>query len=315
MGKNKYPIDEELKKLERIKLFPNIYVYPFVNLFMGLNTCRSDEKVAVRKCLIPGYKGHMISALVIEPRTCQSKMPCIIFFHGGGLMLKAAKAHYQFAKWYAEKAKCKVVFPDYRLIPKYRFPYAVEDCCSAYSWVINNADGLGVDKDKVILAGDSAGANLAAAVTLMARDRSVTSPLGVLMAYPVLDRRMNTDSMRKFTDTPVFDAKLARIFWDAYLTDMKPEHIEYASPMEAKTLEGFPETYIEVAEFDCLHDDGVAFAKRLETDGIKVELHEVDKACHGFEVALESELVKESLLRRINWINKLIGNYNAEFLV
>ena len=308
MGKNRYPIDIELKKLEKIKLFPNIYVYPFVNLFMGLNTCRSDEKVAVRKCSVPGYKGQILSTLVIEPRNCLSKVPCIIFFHGGGLMLKAAKSHYQFAKWYAEKAKCKVVFPDYRLIPKYRFPYAVEDCYGVYDWVINSADELGVDKNKVILTGDSAGANLAAAVTLMARDRAVTSPLGVLMSYPVLDRRMNTESMRKFTDTPVFDANLARIFWGAYLADTQPEHIEYASPMEAETLEGFPETYIEVAEFDCLHDDGIAFAERLKTEGTKIELHELNNSCHGFEVALESNLVKESLLRRINWISKLIDD-------
>lgn len=306
--KNKYLIDEELKKLERIKLFPNIHVYPFVNLFMGLKRCRTDEKVTVRKICVPGYQEHIIKTLVIEPGQCPAKLPCIIFFHGGGLLLKADKSHYQLAKWYAEKANCKVIFPDYRLMPKYRFPYAVEDCYGVYDWVINNAEELGIAKDKVILTGDSAGAYLAAAVTVMARDRSVVSPVGVLMAYPVLDRRMNTESMRKYTDTPVFDANLARIFWDSYLPDTEPEHIEYASPMESETLKGFPETYIEVAEFDCLHDDGIAFANRLEAEGIKVELHEVKKACHGFEVAFGSNLVRKSLLRRLKWINSLTDN-------
>ena len=306
--KNKYLIDEELHKLERIKLFPNIYIYPFVNIFMGLYRFRTDEKASVRKTFIHGFQGYKISTLVIEPRQCSAKSPCIIFFHGGGLLLKADKSHYQLAKWYAEKVNCKVVFPDYRLMPKYRFPYAVEDCYSVYDWVIDNADELGIDKKRVILTGDSAGGNLAAAVTLMARERSAALPVGVLMAYPVLDRRMNTESMRKFTDTPVFDANLARIFWDSYLRDSKTEHIEYASPMESETLKGFPETYIEVAEFDCLHDDGIAFANRLEAEGIKVELHEVRKACHGFEVAFESNLVKESLSRRLKWINTLSDN-------
>lgn len=308
MGRNRYPLDNELKKLEGLRLFPNIYVYPFVNIFMGMNGCRADEKISVRKCSVPGYKGQEIPTLVIEPKHRKDKLPCIIFLHGGGIMLKAAKAHYQIAKWYAEKADCRVIFPDYRLMPKYRFPYATEDCYAVYDWVTGNADALCIDKNRIILAGDSAGGLLSAALTLMLRDRDNASPAGVLMSYPAFDRRMNTESMKKYTDTPVFDSVLAKIFWDSYLNGSIPEHIEYASPMEAETLEGFPETYIEVAEFDCLHDEGVAFAERLKNEGVKVELHEVEGSCHGYEIALESSLVRRSVSRRIEWIKKITGN-------
>ena len=244
---------------------------------------------------------------MIEPRDVEEKLPCIVFYHGGGLILKAAEPHYQFAKWYAEKVKCRVVLPDYRLMPKYRFPYALEDCYSTYKWVIDSEAELNIDKNRIIVTGDSAGGNFAAAVTLMARDRKQIMPKGVLMAYPALDRRMDTESMRKYTDTPVLNAGLAKMYWEEMLKGGLPEKVEYASPMEAKSLANFPDTYIEVAEFDSLHDDGVSFADRLKTEGIPVELHEVKGACHGYEVALNSKIVRDALDRRIKWIGELRG--------
>ncbi|WP_044932591.1 alpha/beta hydrolase [Butyrivibrio sp. AC2005] len=305
--KAKYPLDKELKFLARTHLFPNIHVYPFVNIFMGMIPCGSDENVSVRRHIISGYAGYNLPALVIEPKNTDEKLPCIMFFHGGGLILKAAGAHYQFAKWYAEKVNCKVIMPDYRLMPKYRFPYAVEDCYSAYEWAILNSAELGIDEHRIIVTGDSAGGNIAAAVVFMARDRDQILPAGVLMVYPALDRRMNTESMRKYTDTPVLDAGLAKMYWDEMLIKGLPQPIEYASPMEAGSFAGFPATYIEVAEFDALHDDGISFAKKLEAEGISVEVHEIKGTCHGFEVALKSSMVRDSLDRRVAWIRKLFS--------
>ena len=145
----KYPLAKELEFLEHMSLIPNIYIYPFINIFVGMIPCKSDDKVTVTKIKTPGYEGHNLSTLVIEPKDCSDKLPCIVFYHGGGIILKAMKAHYQFAKWYAENAKCKVIFPDYRLMPKYRFPYAAEDCYSTYKWVLDNADKLNIDKNKI----------------------------------------------------------------------------------------------------------------------------------------------------------------------
>ncbi|MCR4635247.1 MAG: alpha/beta hydrolase [Butyrivibrio sp.] len=314
MTKNKYALDQELRFLSNTHLFPNIYVYPFVNIFMGMISCKSDDKVIVRKDVIEGYEGYRLPILVIEPRDSQEILPCIVFFHGGGLILKVAKAHYQFAKWYAEKARCKVIMPDYRLMPSFRFPYAVEDCYKTYVWAIDNAKKLRIDINKLILTGDSAGGNIAAAVVLMAHDRKKILPSGLLMVYPALDRRMDTESMRKYTDTPVLDAGLAKMYYDEMLQDNKlnkkiPEHIEYASPMEAESVAFFPDTYIEVARFDALHDDGILFAKRLEAVGVRTKLYEVEGSCHGYEVALKSKLVKECLERRIDWIKNIIVSF------
>jgi len=302
----KYEIDRELRKIARLKVPSNISLYPILNVAMKLFACTSDDKAAVSKYVTPGYERGKLSALVIEPRKRNGILPCIVFFHGGGLLLRAAKSHYQIAKWYAEMANCKVVFADYRLLPKNKYPVPVEDCYCTYKWVLDHADMLEIDKDKIIVAGDSAGGNLAAAVTLMLWDRMRISPLGAMLIYPLTDRRMITESMKRFTDTPVWNAKLTEMFWKAYLGNQEPAQIQYASPIEAESLEHFPNTYIEVAEFDSLRDEGIAFAERLRSEGVSTELHEVKGACHGFEVALKSRIAEESMQRRICWLRSVL---------
>ncbi len=301
----KYEIDSELTKLAKQKAPSNIYLYPIVNMVMKLSACTSDDRVTVKKYITPGYENGKLSTFVIEPRNRSDILPCIVFYHGGGFLLKASRAHYQIAKWYAEMVNCKVVFTDYRLLPRNKYPVSVEDCYCTYIWALNHADMLGIDTDKIIVAGDSAGGNLAAAVTLMLWDRVQISPVGAMLIYPVLDRRMATESMKKFRDTPVWDAKLTKMFWKAYLGDQEPEQISYASPIEAESLEHFPNVYMEVAEFDCLRDEGIAFTERLRSEGVFTEFHEVKGACHGYETALESRIVEESIQRRIRWIQSL----------
>ena len=305
MKKSKYQLDKDLKFLENQALFPCIYVYPLVNLFIGMNSCTSDETVSVKKYKTNGHDGKKITTYIIEPRNSDEsgdKLPCIVFYHGGGIMLKAVKNHYQFAKWYAQMARRKVIMPDYRLMPKHRFPVATMDCYRTYEWVLENADKLGIDKNKIILTGDSAGATLLGEVFFMLRDNGLTLPIGALMVYPALDRRMNTQSMQKYVDTPVLNSKTAKMYWDEYLKNANPEKLEYASPLEAESFEGFPRTYIEVAEFDSLHDDGVLLADKLKEEGIPVDFYEIKDACHGYEVALNSRIVREALERRISWI-------------
>lgn len=238
----KYKIDSDLSKIARQKAPSNIYLYPIVNMVMKLFTCTSDDKVVVNKYVTPGYENEKLTTFVIEPQKCSGTLPGIIFYQGEGFLLKASKAHYQIAKWYAEMAKCKVVFTDY---------------CQK--------------------------------------------------KYPVTDRRMITESMKKFTDTPVWDAKRTAMFWKAYLGNQESGQIQYASPIEAESLEHFPNVYIEVAEFDCLRDEGIAFAERLRSEGVFAELHEVKGACHGFETALESRIVEKAMQRRIQWIQSVLN--------
>lgn len=301
----KYQLDEELRFLEKMKMPANIKLLPAVNFAMNIFQCKPDENVDVKRYKIPGYQGAELPVLVIEPRQTKQKLPGLVYFHGGGFVLKASGAHYQLAKEYAAKLPCRVTCADYRLAPKFPFPVPAEDCFCAYQWVQEHTGKLQLISDRIMVAGDSAGGNLAAAVTLMARDRGIRMPDGVMLIYPVVDRRMDTASMKKYTDTPVWDARLSGMMWDAYLGRQKPERAEYASPLEAPSLQGFPPTYMEVAEFDVLHDEGVMFYDRLRNSEVEAELYEIKGTCHGFEVAVKSSIMRKCMDRRLVWMNSL----------
>ncbi len=302
----KYEIDHELKKITRLKIPENLKIFPIMNFFVSLSRCRSDRKVSVSSYKTPGYHNAALKTLVIEPNNSEGKLPCIVFFHGGGFMLKASFAHYKLAKMYAEELPCKVVLTDYRLSPKFQFPVPAEDCFQTYQWVLDHTAMLNIDPDKIMIAGDSAGGNLALAVTLMARDRGTRIPDAQLLIYPATDRRMITESMKKYVDTPVWNANLTKIIWRAYLGDQHPEKIEYASPIEAESFEGFPPTYIEVAQYDALHDEGVCLYNRLQEQNIACELHEIMGTCHGFETALQSNMLRDCMNNRIAWLKNTV---------
>lgn len=300
----KYPLDKDLRLIARLKVPANVKLAAAMSKATKVFKCKTDDKVNVMEHLIDGYGGEKIKTYVIEPKEFDGDLPCLVFFHGGGFVMGASGGHYKLAKEYAEKVPCKVVYPDYRLAPQHQFPVPIEDCYCTYKWALDNADVLGTDTSAVYIGGDSAGGCLAAAVVLMARDRGLQLPQKSLFIYPVTDRRMITESMREFTDTPVWDARLSKMMWEAYLGGREPARPEYASPAEAYTLEGFPQTYMEVAEFDCLRDEGVMFANRLKIAGIPVELHKIKGACHGYETAANSRITRACMRNRIEWMRK-----------
>lgn len=301
----KYQLVSELNGIKKWKIPATTKLLPMMNFFMKIFTCKSDTQVNVKKYEISGYQNGKISVHVIEPKQIKEKLPCMILYHGGGFMLKASDTHYQLAKDYAAQWSCKVVYADYRLAPKHPYPVPVEDCFSTYRWAIEHSDMLGIIPEKIVICGDSAGGNLAAAVTFMARDRGLQMPKGAMLIYPVTDRRMQTETMKNYVDTPVWDARLSRMMWSAYLGNTVPEPIEYASPIEAVTLAGFPETYVEVAEYDCLRDEGILFCERLKQEGIPTAFHEIKNACHGYERAIYSSLMSSCMEMRGKWINNI----------
>ena len=301
----KYEIDEELSALSKRRPIVIRPLLPALQKLMDNFQCEDDEHVSVEKGMISGFQGEKIRLHIIKPRETEEILPCMVYFHGGGFALKASPHHYHFAKKCAMEVPCKVIMVDYRLTPEYQFPIATEDCYAAYKWAVTYAEQLKIDPDRVVVAGDSAGGNLATVTALMARDRGIAVPCMQMMIYPVTDRRMNTESMEAFDDTPMWNAKANKAMWECYLGEQEPEHIEYASPMEAERLEGLPKTYMEVAELDCLRDEGIAYAKRLEEAGIPVEFYEVKGAIHGYDNAEESSIVEEYYGKRIEALKNL----------
>lgn len=261
-----------------------------------------DDEVEVKTEKIRVFRDGEINVYVMSPRNCPGISPCIVYFHGGGFVYGAASNHYYFCKDYALGANCKIIFVDYRLAPKYQFPIPAEDCYAAYLWTVENSDRLNIDKNKIAIAGDSAGGNLTAAVALMARDRNAPKPIFQMMIYPVTDRRMVTESMKNFVDTPMWNGRLSVKMWEGYLGNGKHDHIEYASPMEAESCKGLPDAYMETAEFDCLRDEGMAYGEKLKNDGVNVHFYHTFGTMHAFDSVRNAPTTEAAIKERIEYI-------------
>ena len=309
MGRTKYPIHPDFKKYEHFNPPLNKVVLPFMQKIIGhlFKMEKSTEQVDAKRLSIPIENGQVIEPLLYTPIGISDHAPCLIYYHGGGFVLPAAPHHYLLAKAYAIRGNCKVLFVNYRLAPKHPFPAAPEDCYTAYSWLCANAKDLAIDSTRILLAGDSAGGQLATVVCLMARDRGHSMPCGQKMIYPVTGRKMETESMKFFTDTPLCNSKDIEKYDAYYIKEPLYENHDYASPIHAECLKKLPEAYIETAEFDCLRDEGILYAERLIASGVPVELNNTLGTIHGFDIALESEIVRECVNQRVAFIKKIFN--------
>ncbi|WP_243136746.1 alpha/beta hydrolase [Acetobacterium paludosum] len=296
-----YNIHSDFKKYQNMKTPLVPILLPLMNgvIEKSFNNRKSDQGVREIRRRIPGYHDEPIELRIYEPEAVEGELPCLIYLHGGAFVLKSAAFHKHLVCQYALRTPCKVVFVDYRLAPKQPFPVGVEDCFAALKWIDQNAAGIGIDPNKIAIGGDSAGGALAAAVCLMARDRIAPKICFQMLIYPVTDARQMTESVKEFTDTPLWNAKLNQKMWKLYLRQGFHSNKEYASPMEATSLENLPDAYIEVAEFDCLRDEGINFAEALKKSGIQVELNRTTGTIHGFEIAEDSEIVHQSVIKRV----------------
>lgn len=265
-----------------------------------------DEYIKVGKHRISGHQGDEIDVFVLEPKRAEADKaaPCLIYLHGGGFVMDAAPSHYVLAKQYAQRLGCKVVFVRYRLAPQFPFPTACEDCFAALKWVIESSKALEIDSARIGVGGDSAGGALAAALALMARDRLSQTLSFQMLIYPVLDYRMNTESNRIYTDTPMWNSRLSEKMWKMYLPDEMAGCVEYASPAEAQSLCELPPAYVELAQFDCLHDEGAEYAQRLSGCAIDVVTEETNGTMHGFDVMVKSPTAQKCIEKRVKFMRR-----------
>lgn len=303
---SKYALDPQYRMISHMKLPLIKCLCSPIQAMMRLWPCKSDKNTNVTRVMIPGPDGNEIPTLVIRPKHAEGTLPCLYDIHGGGFIFCAAPYHFTLAKRYAVETGCTVIFPDYRLAPKHPYPAAAEDCFCVYRWILDQAKALQIDADRMIIGGDSAGGDLAAAVTLMARDRGLKLPIFQMLIYPVTDRRMQTESSKRFRDTPVWNTAASEKMWAFYLPKVPNEHVEYASPLEAPSLAGLPAAYIELAEFDSLRDEGLQYGKRLEQAGVPVEYHETFGTPHGFEFVSGAPITKEAVAHRIEVLRKVM---------
>ena len=245
--------------------------------------------------------GILLRTDVFEPsRKKASLSPCLIYFHGGGFGYGAAPHHKRLAGIYASESGVTVVMPDYRLLPRHPYPAALDDGAAVYRWIMANAEKLRIDKNRVAVGGDSAGGTLAAGICNSGEKFSCIPPKLQMLLYPVTDMKMQTDSMKKYVDTPMWNSKNNRRMWEMYLQNVPIEKITKASPMDEQLPAVIPDTYIETAQFDCLRDEGIAYGERLAKAGGKVEITETCGTVHGYDAVLHSSETIKAIKKRIH---------------
>ena len=183
MKRTKYPIHPDFKKWSHMNPPLNKPFLALIQPLMGRLFLmeKSSAELTIEQKSIPGGEGRSIRALLYTPKDLEDRSACLVYYHGGGFVLPAAPYHYSLAREYALRARCRVLFVDYRLAPKHPFPAAPEDCFAAYCWALNHAEELSVDPSRVAVGGDSAGGELATVVCLMAKERDCVPPCGQML--------------------------------------------------------------------------------------------------------------------------------------
>ncbi|POX57377.1 alpha/beta hydrolase [Streptomyces sp. Ru71] len=233
---------------------------------------------------VPGPEGAPdVPVRVYEPRAGSAEpLPVVVFFHGGGWVLCDLDTHDGICREIALHTGALVVSADYRRAPEHRFPSAAEDAYAVTAWVSAHAARLGCDPRRLAVAGDSSGGNLAAAVTLMARDRGGPGIAGQLLAYPVLDHRMEAASYTTYATGFFHTTAHMRWYWEQYLGDDGDGAHPYASPGLAPDLTGLPPAVVVLPECDPLRDDGLGYARRLRAAGAAPRVWVWPGVFHGF---------------------------------
>jgi acetyl esterase len=239
------------------------------------------EEIAFPLFRIQGDSIGEIPIRVYIPRHSSEPLPVATFLHGGGFLLGDLETHDVACRRLARDADCILVAVDYRRGPEHRFPRAADDAWAAFRWTVENAASLGGDPARVGVVGDSAGGNLAAGISLFARDSGGPAPIFQLLVYPALDFYRRAESHRRFAQGYLLSS--ATIDWySANYADRRDWDDMRASPLLAKDVSGVAPAHVVTAGFDPLRDEGRAYAARLRQAGVATHHHEERTLTHGF---------------------------------
>lgn len=257
---------------------------------------RSSKMLVAEKVKVP-CGDRQVCAYVISPRTAEkSPKQTIFYFHGGGFIFRGAPYHYKLTRLYAQNAKSQVIFVDYALAFSAKHHDPLGDCVCTCNYFLDNHEKYKINLDNFCLAGDSAGGYLCLAVLEKLKDQNQPLPNKMMLIYPVVDSDADTESMKKFQDTPMWNAKLNAKMWKIYSRAGEVLH-----PLKAD-VSAFPSTYIETAEFDCLHDEAVMLADKIKSAGVPCILNETKGTMHGYDICLNSLAAQQAIAERIKFL-------------
>ncbi|HET6834888.1 MAG TPA: alpha/beta hydrolase [Acidimicrobiales bacterium] len=225
-----------------------------------------------------------VEVRIVKPLGATETLPAVLYVHGGGWVLGNAGTHDRLVRELAVGANAAVVFVEYDRSPEVRYPVAIEQAYATARWIVRDGSAQGLDGARLGVVGDSVGGNMAAALTLLAKQRGDVTFVHQSLYYPVTDAAQDTDSYREFADGPFLTAKSMAWFWDAYLPERDERYEITASPLRATLddLAGLPEAFVIVDENDVLRDEGEAYARRLTAAGVRTTSVRFNGICHDF---------------------------------
>ncbi|MGW3206082.1 alpha/beta hydrolase [Streptomyces sp. NPDC001135] len=272
---------------------------------------RADGRFEVEELRVPGPPGGPDVTLVSgRPAGIAGPLPLLYYMHGGGMITgNAWSVLPRLLREWAVPLELAVVSVEYRLAPGAQYPAALDDCYAGLAWLTAHAAGLGIDAGRVVIGGKSAGAGLAAALALFARDRGGPTPIGQLLLCPMLDDRNDTFSSHQMAGIDLWDRTSNATAWQAALGDRcgAADLPPYAAPARATDLSGLPPAYIEVGSAETLRDENVAYAQAIWRAGGHAELHVWPGAFHGFDTfAPGAALSQDARAARTRWLRRIL---------
>lgn len=278
----------------------------------SLRDLRADGRFEVDELRVPGAAGDPDVTLVsARPAGTEGPLPLLYYMHGGGMIMgNAWSVLPQLLRAWALPLGLAVISVEYRLAPGARYPGPLEDCYAGLVWAAGHAAELGIDADRIVIGGKSAGGGLAAALALLTRDRGGPAPIGQLLLCPMLDDRDGTFSGHQMAGVDTWDRTSNATAWQALLGDRHgaADLPAYAAPARATDLSGLPPAYVEVGSAETFRDEDVAYANAIWQAGGQAELHVWPGAFHGFDtLAPRAALSRDAREARIRWLRRTLA--------
>lgn len=249
---------------------------------------------------------------IIRPLNGTEALPAVMHFHGGGWIMGDVETHDRLAREIAAGIPAAVVFVDYDRAPEVQYPIAIEQAYAAFKYVADNSQQLNVDATRLAVMGDGAGGNMAAAVTLMAKERRGPKMDLQVLFYPVMDADFDTASYKQFADGPWLTRAAMQWCWDAYLPDTSRRREITAAPLNASInqLRDLPEALVIVAENDVLRDEGEAYARKLSDAGVRVTSVRYNGTIHDFvllNALADTPAVRAAIAEAVSALRSVLG--------
>lgn len=279
------------------------------NVLLGAQSGPVDAPaVTIEDRMLPVGPTGETRIRVLRPEGAQGALPVIVYFHGAGWVMGDTQTHDRLVRELAVGANAVVVFVDYERSPEHRYPVAIEQDYSVTDYVANNPGEFGVDASRLVIAGDSVGGNMVAAVSLLAKERGGPAIAGQLLFYPVTDASMSTPSYEEFADGPWLTKPAMAWFWDAYLPDLSQRGDVHVSPINASTeqLRGQAPALVINGDNDVLRDEGEAYARKFIAAGVPTTSVRYNGTIHDFvmlNALADTHAARAAIAESIRFLN------------